>query len=194
MQDREPQEAHSPLPRRRQPAEGRAQRGGSPPMVVQSPYDSDSVKAELETIHSSVQRVSGLLVASRDGLVLAADTHDVEDDSVAAMAAAAVGLAAQFTGQARVGEPRAAMFEGAVGYVCVFPIEAPLLLVVFGEPDLTMGLFNVAAKQALALLQQALVRQRVNNARATRRTYFEPPPSDDDRVGAVTDRPSRGTL
>ena len=99
-------------------------------------------------------------MATRDGLVLCADTKGIENDSVAAMAAAAIGLAAQFTGQAKVGEPRAAMFEGAVGYVCVFPVEMPLLLVVFGEPDMTMGLFNVAAKQALSLLQQAIGRHR----------------------------------
>jgi hypothetical protein len=36
-----------------------------------------------------------------------------------------------------------------------------------------MGLFNVAAKQVLSLVQQAILRQRVQTVRATRRTYFE---------------------
>jgi predicted regulator of Ras-like GTPase activity (Roadblock/LC7/MglB family) len=165
--------AAAPLPTRRQGPTRHGPRA-APPMVVQSPYDAAAMQEELTSILANVDRVHGLLLATRDGLVLAGDTHDVENDSVAAMAAASVGLAGQFTAQARVGEPKAAMFEGENGYVCVFPVEAPLLLVVFGEPDLTMGLFNIAAKQALALLQQALVRQRLQSVRAARRAYFDP--------------------
>ena len=152
----------APLPTRRQGPTRHAPRA-APPMVVRSPYDEEAMREELKTIRKHVARLPGLLLATRDGLVLAGDTSDVENDSVAAMAAASVGLAAQFTAQARVGEPKAAMFEGENGYVCVFPVETPLLLVVFGEPDMTMGLFNVAAKQALSLLQQALVRQRMHS-------------------------------
>lgn len=176
MQDAEP--AATALPTRRQSGSRRGQHAGPPPMVVQSPYDANAMREELAAIRENVDRVNGLLLATRDGLVLAAATGSVENDAVAAMAAAAVGLAVQFTGQARVGEPRAAMFEGAVGFVCVFPVEPPLLLVVFGEQDMTMGLFNIAAKQALSLLQQALVRQRVQSVRANRRTYWEQPADD----------------
>ena len=127
-------------------------------LAMQAPFDVAAMMGTLREIRGTVSRITGLLVATRDGLVLCADTKGIENDSVAAMAAAAIGLAAQFTGQAKVGEPRAAMFEGESGYVCVFPVEMPLLLVVFGEPDMTMGLFNVAAKQALSLLQQSIGR------------------------------------
>jgi predicted regulator of Ras-like GTPase activity (Roadblock/LC7/MglB family) len=181
--------AAAPLPSRRQ-VPARHGPPAAPPMVVQSPYDAAAVQDELKSIRANVDHVYGLLLATRDGLVLAGDTHDVENDSVAAMAAASMGLAAQFTAQARVGEPKAAMFEGENGYVCVFPVETPLLLVVFGEPDMTMGLFNIAAKQALSLLQQALVRQRVHNARAARRTHFD----TSENAGADEDQwsPARG--
>jgi hypothetical protein len=47
---------------------------------------------------------------------------------------------------------------------------APILLVVFGERDTTMGLFNIAARQALSLLQEAIVSQRVHTVRNARRT------------------------
>jgi predicted regulator of Ras-like GTPase activity (Roadblock/LC7/MglB family) len=143
------------------------------PVVTHPPLDSDEMVSALRTIRGQVDRVTGLLVATQDGLVLASDTRDIEDESVAAMSAAAVGLAAQFTAQAGIGEPRTAMFEGSSGYVCVFPVEASLLLVVFGERDITMGLFNIAAKQALSLLQHAVLRQRVHTVRTSRRTYFE---------------------
>ena len=112
----------------------------------------------LDEIRDKVDRanITGLLVASRDGLLLASDTREIEDDSVAAMSAAAVGLATRFIGQAGLGEARGAMFQGSLGHVCVFPVQGSILLVVFARPDTTMGLFNVVARQALTLLQDAL--------------------------------------
>ena len=104
--------------------------------------------------------INGVLVATRDGLVLCSATRAVQDDGVAAMAAASAGLAAQFTTQAGVGSPKAVFFEGDSGQVGVFGVDADTLLVVLGERDTTMGMFNVAAKQALALLQQAVAARR----------------------------------
>lgn len=119
-----------------------------------------NLAATLENILVRVDQVDGLLVATADGLVLGSATRDVADDSVAAMSAAAMGLATQFTRLAEVGAPRAVMFEGTSGHVCVFPVEDSTLLVVFGAPDITTGLFNVAAKQALSLLQDAVRQAR----------------------------------
>ncbi|REH26427.1 hypothetical protein BCF44_13347 [Kutzneria buriramensis] len=115
----------------------------------------------LHEIHGRIdaRTINGVLVSTRDGLVLCGVTRGIEDDGVAAMAAAASGLAAQFTEQARVGVPRAAFFEGDAGQVGVFPIDASTLLVLLGARDTTMGMFNVAAKQALALLQDAVARR-----------------------------------
>jgi uncharacterized protein len=131
-----------------------------------SPSDTATASEALLEIRDRIDRfnVSGLLVASRDGLVLCSDTQDIEDGSVAAMAAAAVGLATQFTGQAKLGAPHVAVFEGALGHICVFPVEPTILLVVFGRRGTTMGMFNVAARQALAELQEAIARQRLRAA------------------------------
>ncbi len=150
-----------------------SRRESAPPLVVQPQYDGAAILETLKGIRGLVDRITGLLVATHDGLAVCGDFGGIDNDSVAALCAAAVGLAGQFTKQAQVGEPQAAMFEGESGYVCVFPVESPLLLVVFGAPDTTMGLFTVAAKQALALLRQDVVRQRVRSVRNTRRAYFE---------------------
>ncbi|GHH29426.1 roadblock/LC7 domain-containing protein [Lentzea cavernae] len=116
----------------------------------------------LREVHADFDSVSinGVLVATRDGLVLCGVTRGIEDDGVAAMAAAAAGLATQFTSQAGVGSPRAVFFEGDSGQVGVFGVDADTLLVVLGERDTTMGMFNVVAKQALAKLQQAVAARR----------------------------------
>jgi predicted regulator of Ras-like GTPase activity (Roadblock/LC7/MglB family) len=149
--DTDSQQLRAPLPVRK-PASAIATSPPEPAAPGPAP-DSARTLEVLRKIRDQVDQVAGLLVATHDGLVLANDTDTVEADSVAAMSAAAIGLAAQFTAQARIGESRSAMFEGSSGYVCVFPVEASLLLVVFGEPDITMGLFTLAAKQALTLLR-----------------------------------------
>ncbi|MEU5260171.1 roadblock/LC7 domain-containing protein [Amycolatopsis sp. NPDC021455] len=144
-----------PLPTRRQ---GSAETVPAQQKLREPHPDANAAAKALEKIRDKVDRVNitGLLVASRDGLLLASDTQEIEDDSVAAMAAASVGLATRFVGQAGLGEARGAMFQGSLGHVCVFPVQGPILLVVFARPDTTMGLFNVVARQALTLLQDAL--------------------------------------
>jgi predicted regulator of Ras-like GTPase activity (Roadblock/LC7/MglB family) len=109
--------------------------------------------------------LQGMILASSDGLLLANDTQAVHNETVAAMAAAAASIAAQFTAQAQVGEPRGAMFEGSSGHVGVFPVEPSVLLVVLGRKDTTMGMFNIAAKKALTSLQESMAQQRVLDAR-----------------------------
>lgn len=120
--------------------------------------DRKAVTEALHQIHDRIDTVAinGVLVATRDGVVLSALTRDIENESIAAMAAAAAGLAAQFTARAKMGGPRAVFFEGDTGQVGVFSVDADTLLVVFSERNTTMGLFNVAAKQALALLRQTI--------------------------------------
>jgi len=144
-----------PLPTRRQ---GAAQSFPPPQQPQPTHPEAAAVAVALQEIRDKVDRanITGLLLASRDGLLLASDTQEIEDDSVAAMSAAAVGLAARFIDQAGLGEARGAMFQGSLGHVCVFPVQGSILLVLFARPDTTMGLFNVVAKQALALLQDAL--------------------------------------
>lgn len=123
--------------------------------------DIDAMGDELRVIRGRVDRINGLLLASRDGLALCGETRGAHEESVAAMAAATIGLAGKFTDQAMVGEPRAAMFEGVAGHVCIFPVDSVILLVVFGERDTNTGLFTVAAKQALAQVRMALNRHTV---------------------------------
>jgi uncharacterized protein len=127
------------------------------------------VEEALRDVREKDANIYGMLVASADGLVLANDTRDIQVDTVAAMAAAAASIATQFTDQADVGESKASIFQGATGYVGVYPVEPNVLLVVFGQKDLTMGLFNVAARNALSGLQQAIDRQRVLGTRTSRR-------------------------
>jgi hypothetical protein len=75
----------------------------------------------LREIRGRVDRITGLLVATRDGLVLCSATHGIEDR----------------------------------------------------KPNITMGLSTLAARQALSLLQQALLRGRVPPVRNARGAHVE---------------------
>lgn len=134
-------------------------------LPVAPPLDDAGKKTVSEALQEIRERIdpvaiNGVLAATRDGLVLCTHTRDIDNESVAAMAAAAAGLAAQFIARAGVGDPRVVFFEGDAGQVGVFSVDADTLLVVFSKRNTTMGLFNVAAKQALALLQQAIAGQQ----------------------------------
>jgi predicted regulator of Ras-like GTPase activity (Roadblock/LC7/MglB family) len=131
-------------------------------------WSSKTAVAEaLQRVSGTDTNVQGMLVASSDGLLLADDTQKVHVDTVAAMAAAAASIAAQFTSEAQVGEPRGAMFEGSSGHVGVFPVAPSVLLVVLGRKDATMGMFNIAAKNAVTQLQESMAQQRGLDARET---------------------------
>lgn len=158
MSEIRPAAVSFPLPMRQ-----RSEPGQDPPAVPethpsQPRVDIDAMGGELRLIRDRVDRINGLLLASRDGLVLCGETRGSHEESVAAMAAATIGIAAKFTEQAMVGEPRAAVFEGIAGHVCIFPVDAATLLVVFGERDTNTGLFTVAARQVLAQVHMALNR------------------------------------
>jgi uncharacterized protein len=152
------------LPRRRAAAEGQAEPVARE--VGAQLGDLSVMEDALRAVTGKNDNVYGLLVASADGLVLAGDTPDIEVETVAAMAAAAASIAVQFTGKADIGQSTASIFEGTSGYVAVFPVEPSVLVVVFGQKDLTMGMFNVAARATLADLQEAIRRQRMIKARA----------------------------
>ena len=161
----------APLPKRRTPS---ASGDGVWSTVDADRQGSDGeLLAVFENALNSVSgkdaNVYGMLLASADGRVLASDIRDVVVDTVAAMAAAAASIATQFTGQADVGESKASLFEGSSGYVGVFPVESSVLMVVFGRKDMTMGLFNVAARNALTRMRKAIERQRTLGERAQKR-------------------------
>jgi hypothetical protein len=135
--------------------------------------DPEVIAKALTRMRESVQDIAGAVVASRDGLVMAADVDPaveaaaraaqpaerrsrfaVDDTAskAAAMASVAAGLGGQLTQAAGSGQFQAATFEGGGGCVGVFPLTSALLLVLIGAPSVTMGRFVVAAKQAMTVL------------------------------------------
>jgi predicted regulator of Ras-like GTPase activity (Roadblock/LC7/MglB family) len=135
--------------------------------------DAETVAKVLAKARDSVTDIAGAVVATRDGLVMAANIDPaleaaaraatpkdrrslfVSDDmasKTSAMASVAAGLGTQFVQAAGTGQLQAVTFEGSTGCVGVFPLTSTLLLVLFGDTRVTMGRFIVASKQALAVI------------------------------------------
>ena len=135
--------------------------------------DPETVAKVLAKARGAVMDVAGAVVATRDGLVMAANIDPeleeaaraaaptdrraryLPDDmasKTSAMASVAAGLGAQFVQAAGTGQLQAVTFEGSTGCVGVFPLTSTLLLVLFGDTRVTMGRFVVASKQALAVI------------------------------------------
>jgi len=136
--------------------------------------DPEVLAELLQRMRDSVDDIVGAVVASRDGLVVAANIDPeveaaaaaaaeptgrrarfaVEDTAskTSAMAAVAAGLGTQFVQASASGQLRAVTFEGSRGCTGVFPLTSALLLVLLGGPKVTMGRFVVASKQALTTM------------------------------------------
>lgn len=127
----------------------------------------DRAPADLAVLAEALREVSGaddailggLLLARADGLLLAAETQNVQIDTVAAMAAVMAGIAGQLIERAGVGESKACLFEGSSGHVVVFPMKDDMVLAVFSKEQVTTGMFSLAARSVLARLRKALARK-----------------------------------
>lgn len=103
--------------------------------------------------------LGGVLVAGADGLVLAAETPDMQVETVSAIAAVVAGLAGKLIERAGVGESKTCLFEGSSGHVAVFPMKDDMVLAVFSKSEVTTGLFNLAARGVLSRLRKALAQE-----------------------------------
>lgn len=96
----------------------------------------DVLLAELRALRDRVVGVTDTALASRDGLIIGADTVDISPDNIAALAAASQGLAQRMASEAGKGALREAMTRGSGGCVAVYPVGAVALLAVVGDEAL----------------------------------------------------------
>jgi predicted regulator of Ras-like GTPase activity (Roadblock/LC7/MglB family) len=123
------------------------------------PADLAALSAALHEVRGESDPIlGGMLVAGADGLVLSDETCGAQVDMLGVMAAVAAGIASQIVAHAGVGESLACLFEGSSGHVAVFPLKVEMVLVVFGQSEVSTGRFNLAARGVLCRLQEAIAR------------------------------------
>lgn len=82
--------------------------------------DQGELLAELQRLRVRVPQVTGALVASVDGLVLAHDAPGVEPEGVAALTATALGVTQRLSDATEQGAFRELLVRGAAGYVATY--------------------------------------------------------------------------
>jgi hypothetical protein len=120
--------------------------------------DAESLGAELRELLSEVIGVSGALIATGDGMLIAAECEDsLHAESIAALAAATSGVGAQFAYLMRLGELGGTVVQGNKGCVAVHPIGENAILVLYGTDGPNVARLHLAVRQALPRVEAALV-------------------------------------
>lgn len=94
---------------------------------------------EMEALRDRVAGITDTALATRDGLIIKADTADVDPDNIAAMAAAMLGLARRMAIEAGRGTLYEAVAQGTGGCVATYAVGTSALLVVVGDPGLDVS-------------------------------------------------------
>lgn len=94
---------------------------------------------ELRRLRSRVPQLTGALAASVDGLVLAHDTPGVEPEGVAALTAAALGVAVRMTDATAQGDFRELLVRGVYGYVATYAAGRSAVVTLLAQDRVNVG-------------------------------------------------------
>ncbi|MEV4946665.1 roadblock/LC7 domain-containing protein [Streptomyces sp. NPDC053755] len=124
------------------------------------------VLGELRRLRARLPQLTGALAASADGLVLAQDTVDTEAEGVAALTAAALGVAQRLTDSTGQGAFRELLVRGERGYVATYAAGGSAVLTLLAEPRINVGRLHLEARRSSArigeLVDEALERKDTN--------------------------------
>jgi predicted regulator of Ras-like GTPase activity (Roadblock/LC7/MglB family) len=104
------------------------------------------VLAEIRGLRGRLPYVTGVLVATVDGLLVAHETRGIQPDTLAAMSAAQLGLGQQIAAGAAQGEFLENVTRSAGGYLAVFAAGTSALLTVVAGTELNLGRLHHEAR------------------------------------------------
>ncbi|MER5971603.1 roadblock/LC7 domain-containing protein [Streptomyces sp. NPDC002055] len=103
---------------------------------------------ELRRLRARVPHLTGALAASIDGLVLAQDAAPVEAEGVAALTAAALGVALRMTDATGQGEFRELLLRGDHGYVATYAAGTSAVVTVMAGSRTNVGRLHLEGRRA----------------------------------------------
>lgn len=116
------------------------------------------LKLVIGAIRRAIPELSGVMIASQDGLAIAHDFPDGEAERVAAMAATALGLGKRISERTNMGDLQEAVVRGENGYLVVYGAGDDAVLVMQGPIDSNLGLMRIEARVASVEIKQLLAR------------------------------------
>ncbi|MER0449837.1 roadblock/LC7 domain-containing protein [Streptomyces sp. Edi4] len=105
------------------------------------------VLAELRRLRVRLPQLSGAMAASVDGLVLAQDAPG-DTEPLAALTAAALGVAQRLTDTAGQGAFLELLLRGDQGYVATYAAGSSAVLTLLAQPRVNVGRLHLEARRA----------------------------------------------
>ncbi|MFF4351478.1 roadblock/LC7 domain-containing protein [Streptomyces sp. NPDC001530] len=103
---------------------------------------------ELHRLRARVPQLTGALAASVDGLVLAQDTPGVEPEGLAALTAAALGVAVRMADATGQGDFRELLVRGVDGYVATYAAGASAVLTLLAQDRVNVGRLHLEGRRS----------------------------------------------
>ncbi|MFF4837806.1 roadblock/LC7 domain-containing protein [Streptomyces sp. NPDC001315] len=106
------------------------------------------IREELGRLRARVPQLTGALAASVDGVVLAQDTPGVAPETVAALTATALGVAARLTDATGQGDLRELLVRGVYGYVATYAAGRTAVLTLLAQDRVNIGRLHLEGRRA----------------------------------------------
>ncbi len=110
----------------------------------------------IKAMRSAMPAVSGVMIASSDGLTLAHDIAEEESPRTAAMAATALGLGRRVVEVFGHGDFQETLTRGSNGYLVVYSAGPKGVLAVMAPAKVNLGLLHHEARKVAAHIAQIL--------------------------------------
>jgi predicted regulator of Ras-like GTPase activity (Roadblock/LC7/MglB family) len=117
---------------------------------------TNALLVEMRALRDRVIGITDTALASRDGLIITADTTDIDPDNVAALAAASLGLAQRMAAETGGGTLRESMIRSSGGCVAVYAVGTAALLIVVGDAGLDSVRLDREARAAVEVINGLL--------------------------------------
>jgi hypothetical protein len=126
----------------------------------------DELLDEMQALRDRVIGVTDTALASRDGLIIRADTVDLDPDNLAALAAASLGLAQRMAAEVGHGTLREAITRSTGGCVAVYAVGPGSLLIVIGDQGVDPIRLDREARATVERIEALMLAKRAGHAAA----------------------------
>ncbi|KUM72069.1 roadblock/LC7 domain-containing protein [Streptomyces curacoi] len=144
---------------------------------------------EFRRLRARVPQLTGALAAGVDGLVLAHDTPGVEPDGLAALTAAALGVAVRVTDATGRGGFRELLVRGANGYVATYAAGRTAVLTLLAQDGVNVGRLHLEGRRAGARIGELVD----SEAAPVRKSPARGPAKEPAKPPATRPRAARAT-
>jgi uncharacterized protein len=118
--------------------------------------ETQDVLDELQRLRARVPLLTGALAATTDGLIVAQDTPGIEAEGVAALTAAALGVAVRMTGVTGRGGFRELLIRGESGYIATYAAGSSAVLTLLAEDHINVGRLHLEGRRAGARIGEVV--------------------------------------